>query len=173
MNWAALYFLSILDNLQNGFSTAFIFFLLGAILLTGIWLVLRYRVFDHMSGSYVSAEDESVAKIRVSENNSFFKKWVLGFFLVAMCFRLASSAIPTKRDVVEAYAMIEGSKIITAQNGETMAKEVAQRFDKFLEIIANGGPLRKSHPHLPHLPKRPPSKGADIKPHDVVVLGKV
>jgi hypothetical protein len=130
MNWTALYFLSILDNLGNGFTVVYYFCIWTAIAFTVYWGISRLLILtDHRR------EKDTYLDL-VEENYKYIRKWALSFFAVAMVFRLLSSMVPGKRDLVEAYAMIEGSKIITAQNGELVAKEAAKRFDRFVDIIA-------------------------------------
>lgn len=132
MNWTALYLLSILDNLGDGFTVVYYFCIWTAIAFTFYWGVSRLMILtDHKHSKSADAYLELA-----TENYKYIRKWALSFFAVAMVFRLLSSMVPGKRDLVEAYAMIEGSKIITAQNGELVAKEAAKRFDRFVDIIA-------------------------------------
>lgn len=134
MNWTALYLLSILDNLSNGFNSAYLFCIWIAIIVLVYWGIMRLVLIDKMDNC--SSNRVDMYKDRQRENDLFLWKWPLRFFITAMAFRLLTSFVPGKRDLVEAYAMIEGSKIITAANGEVLAKEVAGRFDKFMDIIA-------------------------------------
>lgn len=50
-------------------------------------------------------------------------------------FMVLSALIPTRRSLIEAYAITEGAKIITADNGKKMAEEVGKRFDTFLNML--------------------------------------
>lgn len=132
MNWTALYFLSILDNLGDGFTVVYYFCIWTAIVFVCYWGVSRLIIVD----KFDSDRQEETRKDLLRDNYKYLTKWTLSLFTIAMVFRLLAAFVPSKRDLVEAYAMIEGSKIVTAQNGELVAKEVAQRFDRFVDIIA-------------------------------------
>ena len=48
---------------------------------------------------------------------------------------LVSAFFPTTENVLRAYALIEGSKVINAENAEHAAEAVGKRFDRFMDII--------------------------------------
>lgn len=130
MDFKTLYFLSVVDKLNEALTYTFRFCLGGTFLMLGFYLYMRAQAVDKYDKEE-KAELESI-------DRKYFSRWGLWFFITSMVFLLLSSLVPGRRDIVEAYAMIEGSKIITAQNGEAVAKEVGLKFDRFLGIIAKG-----------------------------------
>ena len=54
---------------------------------------------------------------------------------LGLCCSFVSSCIPNTRTVIEAYAIVEGSKVINADNAEAAGEAVGKRFDQFLGII--------------------------------------
>ena len=61
----------------------------------------------------------------------------IGMCVVATFCLLVSMAIPTKRDIIEAYIMVEGSKVANAENVEDAAKNVSDKLDKLIDAIGD------------------------------------
>jgi len=133
MDFKTLYLLSIVDKFGHGLDSAFWFCLVVSGLKAAAFFIKRL-ITVHPPDRRSSSEEDAETLRGIDAR--LFSRWSLSFFCVSMLFMLLSAAIPSRRDIVEAYAMIEGSKILTAQNGEAVAKEVGLKFDRFLSIIA-------------------------------------
>lgn len=66
------------------------------------------------------------------------RKFSITMLVFAIVFRLGSGLFPTTENVLKAYALIEGSKVINAPNAEAAATAIGKRFDKFLDIVDKG-----------------------------------
>ena len=140
-NLFTLYLLSITDKLGGGLETLTV--ISGLVCAVFIIGSLFYR-FGSINGW--SESEEEVAGL------SFWKKGIKYSTAVFLPAAILSSMVPGKRDIVEAYAMVEGSKIITAANGEKVAAEVAERFDSFLAILAKKWDVDEDKPKAEEKP---------------------
>lgn len=48
---------------------------------------------------------------------------------------IGSSLLPSPRRVIQAYALIEGSKVVNAVNAEAAAKDFSAKIDKLIEAV--------------------------------------
>ena len=138
-----IYLLSIAENFGNRLdslswwmaATAFVVYLIT---------VLRYWALiieEHggFSSGPVSNRDEI---LRQEGLYAVYEPKVRRFSIImlslAIIFRFSSGLFPTTENVLKAYALIEGSKVINAPNAEAAATAIGKRFDKFLDIVDKG-----------------------------------
>ena len=74
------------------------------------------------------------------------RRFSITMLSLAIVFRLSSGLFPTTENVLKAYALIEGSKVINAPNAEAAATAIGKRFDKFLDIVDKGINGRNTSP---------------------------
>lgn len=122
-DFAVIYLLSILDGVGKAFAVGG--GLVGFASLAGLVIIHLNRVGStgyKTSEAYYTylAKFEKLLRVTTCLGLIF---WGVGYMM------------PGRRALVEAYVMVEGSKVLTAENGEKMAEEVAQRFDRVLGII--------------------------------------
>jgi hypothetical protein len=63
------------------------------------------------------------------------KRWVYKAMYVGFPLILLGVLIPTTDTLIKAYVMVEGSKIVNADNAEVAAKEVTARVDRVLDYL--------------------------------------
>jgi len=121
-NFVIIYLLSILDKLHEGFETLFYITIGTTGVVVLLWLTWRMYFSDLDDGKLEAAD-------------KFFRRNCVPLLIMAFVFKIVSSLIPNKKEIVEAYTMVEGSKIISSKNGEILAKEMSGRFDEFVDIL--------------------------------------
>ncbi len=107
------------------------------------------------------AEEHAIKEPKIL--NRFYYSLAIG----CLCWTIGA-LFPTPENILKAYAIIEGSKIINAENTEKVAEAVGARFDKFMDIIdrsINGKmvekpkeapvekPKEETKPAVPHVPQ--------------------
>lgn len=126
MNWWLIYLLSIMDiGVKLGVLSA-----LGLVAGLFAWLaIIIIQPFETLS-------DE--CKKKAKENEDKERNFTQGMRLViigCLITLVTSFFMPSKKDLIQSYLMIEGTKIIKAENGELAAKEILKRIDRFIELI--------------------------------------
>lgn len=111
-----LYLLSIIDNLHVICIPAMV---VGS-LLAFITVITTCCSFD------TSTEAESVWLRKFSYK--MFK-----FLILAFSIAFLFSLVPTRDDIVKAYMMQEGAKLVTAKNADKAVEEFTKRLDKVIE----------------------------------------
>lgn len=69
------------------------------------------------------------------ETKDGWKPWLMRLLPAGITIALLGAAIPSAGDIMRAYAMIEGAKIVNAQNAEEVGKQVGARMDRFLKAL--------------------------------------
>ena len=64
-----------------------------------------------------------------------FRKLSLKLLFTVLVLWTSGACFPDTESVLKAYALIEGSKVLNAENAEAAAEAVGKRFDKFLDIL--------------------------------------
>jgi hypothetical protein len=132
-NWFVIYLLSIADNMKDNLHTTGTWCVSFALAAYGVckirhWLMLedstRERV-ERLTAEHIQFEP----KVR---------KFALIIGPIGMMLWLSSTLFPSVENVLKAYALIEGSKVINAPNAQLAAEAVGKRFDKFLDIVDKG-----------------------------------
>lgn len=59
-------------------------------------------------------------------------KWVAA---VAVVSAILSALVPSTESLLKAYLLVEGSKIITADNAQEASKEILKRVDNMLKLL--------------------------------------
>ena len=124
-DFAIIYLLSILDDVGTAFSTGG--GIIGFLSLLGLVIVHLNRVG---STGYRNSEDYYTYLAK-------FEKLLRVTTCLGLMVWCIGYSLPARRDLIEAYVIVEGSKVMTAENGEKMAEAVAERFDRVLGIIEN------------------------------------
>ena len=129
-NFFTIYLLSIVDGLGSALAGAGgIVGFISLIVLVILHLVRLARAAERQS--YRDSNDnEHVAKafdsfIKLSKTTT-----IVGLIVFSLGYLM-----PNRRALVEAYVIVEGSKLVTAENTEKMGEAIAARFDKVLSII--------------------------------------
>jgi hypothetical protein len=52
-------------------------------------------------------------------------------------FTLVAAAVPSTESLLRAYVMVEGSKIVHAENAEAASKALLERVDKLIAAVAD------------------------------------
>lgn len=110
-----LYLLSIIDNLHNLFIAGMIIGIFCASCSVVVWII---------------SIDSDV------DNPSMFRKMAIRFCkFTAIAFSIAFlfSLVPTRDDIVKAYMIQEGAKLVTAKNADKAVEEFTKRLDKVIE----------------------------------------
>jgi hypothetical protein len=138
-NWTSIYLLSIAENLGKTLSVASNMFLLAGVVayivsvLRHWWWLDTHRDEEKENADYLISEP----KVR---------KFSITCGVLSAGFALLSGLCPTTENVLKAYALVEGSKVINAPNAELAAEAVGKRFDRFLDIVDRGINGRRETP---------------------------
>lgn len=163
-----IYLLSIAENFGNILDSlswwmAVVAFAVYLITVFRYWVITAEEHGGYASGP-VSNRDEI---LRQEGLFAVYEPKVRRFSIImlslAIVFRLSSGLFPTTENVLKAYALIEGSKVINAPNAEAAATAIGKRFDKFLDIVDKGingrnVPLTPAPPAPPTAPPANPVK---------------
>jgi hypothetical protein len=135
-NFEYIYLLAIADNMRATLNVAGNW-CFGIAMAMYAWRSVALIVMQSEEGnpSYkdrAACLEEYVSK-EESRRTTFFLMCTTTLILWA-----AAALFPATENVLKAYALIEGSKVINAPNAELAAEAVGKRFDKFLDIVDRG-----------------------------------
>ena len=128
-----IYLLSISENI----STTFWWLGAGSLVVFALIHILYGIKYSSESGNTpLSKLDEVDAAYNdtCSRINKHFKTTLI----CSVVFWFIAALFPSTKAVLTAYALVEGSKVINADNAEMAADAVGKRFDKFLDIVDKG-----------------------------------
>lgn len=135
-----IYLLSVSENVAHTLSMGGNF-CLGAALFTYGGGIAKWFASAVPYGS-----DIEKASARYREVEPHNRKIAVRFGAVAGVLWLLGAMFPNTESVLKAYALIEGSKVINAENAEAAAEAVGKRFDRFLDIVDKSVSGRKETP---------------------------
>lgn len=132
-SFGLIYLLSISDNVSsvlNGAGNWCFFLALG---LYAACHVRLWATIDNEPASKVAQLTE-----RHDAREPVVRKFSITVGVIGIVLWLSSTIFPSVENVLKAYALIEGSKVINADNAELAAEAIGKRFDKFLDIVDKG-----------------------------------
>jgi len=117
-----LYLLSIIDNISDLFVPA-----ITSAIIFGIVAVILFCIsFDK------DVNEEFRTNVRKLAN------LVKNCVIVAVFMSVLCSLVPTRDDIVKAYMIQEGAKLVTAKNADKAVEEFTKRLDKVIEHFTEG-----------------------------------
>lgn len=117
-----LYLLSIIDNISDLFVPA-----ITSAIIFGIVAVILFCIsFDK------DVNEEFKTNVRKLAN------LVKNCVIVAVFMSVLCSLVPTRDDIVKAYMIQEGAKLVTAKNADKAVEEFTKRLDKVIEHFTEG-----------------------------------
>jgi hypothetical protein len=120
-----IYLLSILDGLDGalgGLVFASVVGLLGAVVAPAFLHSMAFNREDS------EAAERSAVQIR---------PWRARCAVAMVVFTLVAAAVPSTESLLRAYVMVEGSKIVHAENAEAASKALLERVDKLIAAVAD------------------------------------
>jgi hypothetical protein len=118
-----IYLLSIMDRV----STVVFSFFMATVTVMALCLII-----GAVAGSIGAEENDEGAKRTGKTMLGYAFKWMLPMVIV---FSVLTALVPTKRDVIISYVMVEGNKIATAENAEALMKDVGGKVDGFIKAL--------------------------------------
>jgi hypothetical protein len=132
-NLLYIYFLSISENLNNTLDSIGKFCFTIAVV---AYLVFFLRKVTVLEGTY--GDERRSLESRFTEHELKVRKLSICLGFMTVVFWTSSALCPSTENVLKAYALIEGSKVINAPNAEKAAEAIGKRFDHFLDIVDRG-----------------------------------
>lgn len=117
-----LYLLSIIDNISDLFVPA-----ITSAIIFGIVAVILFCI------SFDKDVNEDF-RLSVGKLANLVKNCVI----VAVFISVLCSLVPTRDDIVKAYMIQEGAKLVTAKNADKAVEEFTKRLDKVIEHFTEG-----------------------------------
>lgn len=113
-NWFLVYVLSVLDGL-NTTVEVFAF-------LTGLGLAL-------------SLFSEPILETLSDGTQEDVRRWRPRIALACVACAVVAAVLPNTSDLLKAYVLVEGSKLVTAENAQTATQEIVKRVDALIGAI--------------------------------------
>jgi len=140
-NLAYIYFLSISENLNNALDGISSRALLAAIVIYVLFTIRKVTVLAEERG-----ETRERLEAKFKEYEPTVRNISLSLSFISMVLWAVAALCPSTENVLKAYALVEGSKVINAPNAEKAAEAIGQRFDHFLDIVDRGINGRAAEP---------------------------
>lgn len=140
-----IWLLSIASNLSGVLSTiAILAIIIACVTYAAGWLITFLGVIDN-NDDFI---EKSSKAAKIVEPKA--RKYAITFFVIFAFCKILSSLFPDPKSVLIAYAIVEGSKVVNAENAEIAAQDASKKFDKLLDIVDeawNGEkPTKKEEP---------------------------
>lgn len=121
-NLVLIWFISISDEMSSALT------LVGAILVAVFGLIFSNVWRDHIgSKDFFTHQDHQP-----------FVRWCTKGFVSGLVLVVIGAFFPSPKNLMVSYAVVEGSKVVTAENVEEVASQVGRRMDTILDIIDRG-----------------------------------
>jgi hypothetical protein len=138
-----IYLLSIAENFGNVLDSlswwmAALAFVTYVITLLRYWAMIVEEHGGYSSGPVTNQEEIQRQEGLFAVYEPKVRRFSITMLVFAILLRLGSGLFPSTENVLKAYALIEGSKVINAPNAEAAATAIGKRFDKFLDIVDKG-----------------------------------